>query len=194
HAYALDGRWFGQASLQSWLEDADPALQAAGMSFDSAQGPVLLVGRAGLGVAMQADERIVKLAFEWQPIRQPDGLTLSMRLVDEKGRTVAHVDRPLTWTKDAGAPINRSQMERSAVRVPADAPGGRYSVRVAMDDPAGALRARSANGISSEWTAGEIALPKSVNGDAALIDATRIDNLAVGSYLRLIGHEPGSPL
>lgn len=192
HAYRLDGRWFGIAPLMSWLEDTDPRMTPTHMSFGSAKYPILSVSRTGLGVSTYAKERIIKLAFEWRPLRHADHLTLSMRLVDQSGRTVAEVNRPFASVNDSWTQGEGNQIERSALRAPVDLPGGQYSLRVATSDSAGSLIVRSPNGVSSEWTVGEITLPKPVGVNSGLVKAARIDNVAVGPDLRLIGHEPVS--
>jgi len=194
HAYRLDGRWFGIAPMLSWFEDTDPSMTPTQISFDSTKYPILSVSRTGLGVSTYAGERIIKLAFEWRALRKAEQLTLAMRLVDSRGRIVAEVDRPFSSLSDSWTPGDGNQIERSALRAPADLPGGQYFLRVATSDTAGSLIVRSQNGASSEWTVGEITLPKPVSVNPGLVKATRIDNATVGTDLRLIGHEPVPPV
>jgi hypothetical protein len=189
-AYRLDGRWFGLAPVKSWLVAPDPPARQ-GAALGPPDAPTLQV--VDLGIALDdpdAPTRALRVAARWRKLNATPPLKLSLRLVDQRGRTAAQVDRPLggdVWPIDRWSD-GAEETLRDAMRLPPDLPAGRYTLRLVVYGDAGPLSVRPTGGpVTPEWGLGELDLPSVATADPGLLDPAQPDDRPVGPALRLVG-------
>jgi hypothetical protein len=144
-------------------------------------GDKLAVERGGLAIDATTAGYVVRVVGDWRKLAPTPELKESLRLLDDRGRIVAQVDRPLGGEIDpfGGRPVGANATIRSALRAPPDLAGGKYAVRLVVYGPDGPL--------GPGWSVGEVELAAIERADPSLVAPARPDGRALGSGLRLLG-------
>ena len=133
HALSVENRWLTpETRLTAWTaKPRDPPLETTTIGF----GPITLTGSHVWPSQITQSNQILDIALRWQGAEDLPGYGVSLKLVDDEGRTWAVRDyAPPGRFSLAGGGSEGAPLDRFGLQVPAGIPPGEYTVGMSVLD------------------------------------------------------------